>query len=285
MILSIVTITMKDDEGLIRTLRSVARQLDRATIRDDIELIIVDGAARTETTEIARTILGERCSWTAILEGDGGIYAAQNKGLALCVGEYVQFLNGGDSYASIENGLGTVVSALRNERPFWLIAGARYDEVSNEGATIRNIPHSWWRHALGLQSHCHQACYFTTGYLRAIGGHRLDVGLAADFDLIMKCGLVESPYLLDQLLIRYQGGGLSAANGRQLRREAVGIRFERFNATGMAQYVIRFVSAFGFGLRVTKGAIYSTLDPPRLSSFLSRAPTPADGARPDGLNA
>lgn len=267
-----VTITMRDDGGLSKTLRSIAHQLDTSDVigQDDIEVIIVDGAARRETADIARAILGERCSWTAILEADDGIYAAQNKGLALCVGQYVQFLNGGDSYAPIDNGLGGVVSVLKTEHPFWLISGARYEGKMDEGETIRNMPHSWWRHALGLQSHCHQACYFTTGYLRAIGGHRLDVGLAADFDVILKCGIVSSPYMLDHPLIRYQGGGLSAENGQQLRRQAVDIRVDRFNADGAAQHVVRLVSAFGFGLRVVKGATYSALHRRNIPELLAR---------------
>jgi glycosyltransferase involved in cell wall biosynthesis len=90
-LLSIVTINRNDRAGLARTLASVDAQRF-----DDRELIVVDGASTDGSQEVVRSMRPGLVT-TFVSEPDGGIYEAQNKGLALARGTYCLFLNSGDA--------------------------------------------------------------------------------------------------------------------------------------------------------------------------------------------
>lgn len=96
MILSIITINRNNAAGLEKTMRSVASQ-----IGGDFEYVVIDGASTDESVEVIRSFevsLGERLKW--ISEPDKGIYNAMNKGIGMATGDYLQFLNSGDSLVS-----------------------------------------------------------------------------------------------------------------------------------------------------------------------------------------
>ena len=96
MILSIITINRNNAAGLEKTMRSVAAQT-----YGDFEYVVVDGASTDKSVEVIRSLeasFGGRLKW--ISEPDKGIYNAMNKGLGMASGDYLQFLNSGDSLAS-----------------------------------------------------------------------------------------------------------------------------------------------------------------------------------------
>ena len=96
MTLSIITINRNNAQGLEKTMRSVASQID-----GDFGYVVIDGASTDGSVEVIRSFeasLGERLKW--ISEPDKGIYNAMNKGIGMATGDYLQFLNSGDSLVS-----------------------------------------------------------------------------------------------------------------------------------------------------------------------------------------
>ena len=96
MILSIITINRNNAAGLEKTMRSVASQ-----IGGDFEYVVIDGASTDGSVEVIRSFeasFGGRLKW--ISEPDKGIYNAMNKGIGMATGDYLQFLNSGDSLVS-----------------------------------------------------------------------------------------------------------------------------------------------------------------------------------------
>ena len=104
--LSIITINYNNSEGLKRTLQSVENQSCL-----EIEHLIIDGGSSDESVaqiqsyeEGIRSIRVDKhtaypvVSWVS--ERDGGIYDAMNKGVQKATGEYLLFLNSGDTLAS-----------------------------------------------------------------------------------------------------------------------------------------------------------------------------------------
>lgn len=94
---SIVTITYNAEACLKRTLDSV---LDQSFF--NIEHIIVDGKSKDTTMSIVEAY--SDCSQATtgheivvVSERDKGIYDAMNKGLKLATGDYILFLNAGDT--------------------------------------------------------------------------------------------------------------------------------------------------------------------------------------------
>ncbi|MBR4845831.1 MAG: glycosyltransferase [Bacteroidaceae bacterium] len=92
---TIITVTYNAGSTLERTLRSVAKQT-----YPHIEHIIIDGASKDNTLEIAHTH-GKHLA-KIVSEPDKGLYDAMNKGLLLATGDYVCFLNAGDKLHSTD---------------------------------------------------------------------------------------------------------------------------------------------------------------------------------------
>ena len=92
--LSIITITYQAEKFLERTIQSILEQGHRS----EIEYVIVDGASTDGTLALIHTY--QKDIDQVISEKDRGIYDAMNKGLQVVNGEYVLFLNAGDTFAA-----------------------------------------------------------------------------------------------------------------------------------------------------------------------------------------
>ena len=90
---SIITITFNAARTLQRTLDSVACQTYA-----DIEHLIIDGASKDDTLAIAKRYQQQSHHEVVIQsEPDRGLYDAMNKGLQKATGDYLVFLNAGDT--------------------------------------------------------------------------------------------------------------------------------------------------------------------------------------------
>jgi hypothetical protein len=88
--ISIVTICYNRAFDIEKTIKSVVNQ-----IFEDIQYIIIDGGSTDGTLDVINKYKGKIDK--IVSEKDHGVYDAMNKGLALATGDYVLFMNGGDS--------------------------------------------------------------------------------------------------------------------------------------------------------------------------------------------
>ena len=103
--LSIITINYNNCKGLQKTIQSVFTQTFK-----DYEYIIIDGGSTDGSTDIIKNTADGLSYW--ISEPDKGIYNAMNKGIVQAKGEYLQFLNSGDSFSD-EHILSGIFSTAR----------------------------------------------------------------------------------------------------------------------------------------------------------------------------
>ena len=109
--ISIVTITYNAARTLQRTLDSVACQTYA-----DIEHLIIDGASKDDTVAIAeRYKAASRHEVVIQSEPDKGLYDAMNKGLLKATGDYLVFLNAGDTLYAPDT-IETVAKTINNNR-------------------------------------------------------------------------------------------------------------------------------------------------------------------------
>lgn len=92
-VISIITVCYNAEREIEATLKSVKEQSFK-----NYEYIIVDGASKDNTLKVISQSGVEPTH--LVSERDKGIYDAMNKGLALAQGEYLMFLNAGDSLYS-----------------------------------------------------------------------------------------------------------------------------------------------------------------------------------------
>lgn len=91
--LSIITVNFNDAKGLERTIESVISQSYH-----NFEFIVIDGGSSDGSIDIIKKYERHIDYWVS--EHDGGIYQGMNKGLRQAKGDYVNFMNSGDSFYS-----------------------------------------------------------------------------------------------------------------------------------------------------------------------------------------
>ena len=91
--ISIITVTYNAASVLQRTLDSVKVQTCQ-----QIEHLIIDGASKDDTISMVEAYKAQ-CPYEVVVlsEPDKGLYDAMNKGLRLATGDYLVFLNAGDT--------------------------------------------------------------------------------------------------------------------------------------------------------------------------------------------
>jgi glycosyltransferase involved in cell wall biosynthesis len=214
-VLTIVTVCLNDLSGLRATVDSVLMQNDVKF--SNLQHIIVDGGSTDGTLEYLIELAASHSHVVYSSQTDGGVYDAMNRGLGSAEGRWVQFLNSGDAF-SIPSALSVILRTMDDATgpvPKLFVTGAF---IENDGFrdVIRNIPHNWLLHTFGVRPHCHQAMFFDTMLSKAIGGYSLDSSFAADFEFIVRVGLASQIVLVPQLLISYQGGGISYARKQEI---------------------------------------------------------------------
>ncbi len=208
---SIITITYNAERFLERTIQSVIKQ--QAT---DYEYIVVDGGSTDGTLDIIKRHETQITTW--ISEPDRGLYDAMNKGLHRARGEYVWFMNAGDTLHDSQT-LTDLLTTIKNKPADVYYSDALF--VQNDGTPVglrsQVTPHvlppnlTWRDMALGMKV-CHQAFIAR----RSIAPDYPLNNLSADLDWEIRClkaaDLIEPlPFVLCQYLI----GGLSVQQHRR----------------------------------------------------------------------
>ena len=123
---SIVTITYNAARTLQRTLDSVACQTYA-----DIEHLVIDGASKDDTVAIAERYQ-QHSTHTVVIqsEPDRGLYDAMNKGLQKATGDYLVFLNAGDTLYAPDTIETVVQKALASSRIGELMPAVIYGDTA-----------------------------------------------------------------------------------------------------------------------------------------------------------
>lgn len=88
---SIITVNYNNCDGLNKTILSVINQNYK-----DYEFIVIDGGSTDGSVDIIKLHESYITYW--ISEKDDGIYQAMNKGIRQAKGEYLNFMNSGDTF-------------------------------------------------------------------------------------------------------------------------------------------------------------------------------------------
>ncbi len=113
---SIITINFNNKEGLRHTINSVTGQTYK-----DIEYIIIDGGSTDGSVDVIKEYSDKIFYW--ISEPDKGRYNAMNKGIKQATGDYLNFMNSGDTFHS-HTVLEDITNIIRQED---IITGGFYD--------------------------------------------------------------------------------------------------------------------------------------------------------------
>jgi len=169
---TIITVVRNDAAGLEKTICSVTGQN-----YPSLEYIIIDGGSGDGTLDVIRSHAGQIASWVS--EPDRGIYDAMNKGLAKATGDWVNFLNAGDTFAdgsTVPMLMATDLSDIDVVYGDTMTGSARNTFIKRAGS-----PEELGKGMIL----CHQSAFIRTGYVKNAGfDPRFSIG--ADYDQLMK---------------------------------------------------------------------------------------------------
>ena len=204
---SVITVCYNAQATIEDTIQSVIAQTYH-----HVEYIIVDGASKDRTLSIINRYR-DRIA-TVVSEPDKGLYDAMNKGLRLATGDYVCFLNAGDSFHE-DDTLQQMVHTLRELTELPDVLYGETELVDAEGHFVRmrrlQAPeHLTWhsfRHGMLV---CHQA-FFAKRTLAE--PYDLSYRFSADFDwcirIMKKSKVLHNTHLT---LIEYLEEGMTTRN-------------------------------------------------------------------------
>ncbi|MDE5807119.1 MAG: glycosyltransferase [Muribaculaceae bacterium] len=230
-LITIVTITFNAEKELPRTMDSVLEQSYK-----NFEHLIIDGASTDRTLEIARRNPDARI----LSEKDKGLYDAMNKGLANARGEYILFLNAGDTFRSPD-----VLAMYANaaEKGYDIIYADTMivDEEGNDtGPRHYSAPEllTFESFSKGMLV-CHQAFMVRR---QITPQYDLQYRFSADYDWTIKCIRNTEPEKcrnLQTVAINYLSNGMTDKNKFKSLRERFRVMADHY---GLAKTIKRHIA-------------------------------------------
>ncbi len=232
---SIITICYNAEATLEKTIQSVLAQT-----YPNVEYIIVDGASKDNTLAIINRYRPQLSK--VVSEPDKGLYDAMNKGIGLATGDYLCFLNAGDTFFSA-NTLQEMVDTLPADKCPDVIYGETA-LVDAEGQFVRmrrlQAPEvlTWRSFRQGMLV-CHQA-FFARRELVPL--YDLQYRFSADFDwcirIMKQSRLLHNTHLT---LVNYLDEGLTTRNQKASLKERFRIMAKHYGLFSTLLHHLWFV--------------------------------------------
>lgn len=226
---SIITVCYNAANVLETTIDSVVGQS-----YPNIQYIIIDGGSKDGTLDIVQRY-SDKIS-VFVSEPDKGIYDAMNKGLKYVNGEWVNFMNAGDTFhnSNVVNdifGERSIVSGDINK--FQVIGGNTYNVCAKESWVHYAEPSFLIPFRLPFS---HQACF-----VRPPFSFNLKYKIAADYkvlyDIFYKYG-EKSICSLNHIIADYQkDGSFSTVNYRKAKAEYLKIQSRHMSIRWIKEFV------------------------------------------------
>ena len=208
--LSIITINKNNAEGLRRTIESVASQ----TV-PPFEFIIIDGASTDSSIEIIKKYQQHITFWSS--ENDLGIYDAMNKGILLSHGEYLLFLNSGDTLYG-KNIIDFFYSISPSED---IVYGNTEVFKGNKHSVYGKKPYFLKFRMFDSMFAIHQSMFFKHDTFDKYGIYSLKNKIVSDYEHILKILFNKGKiHYLDVIISAYTMDGISSTK-KELRHSEI----------------------------------------------------------------
>jgi glycosyltransferase involved in cell wall biosynthesis len=233
--LSVITVTYNAERTIERTLRSVYEQTC-----SHIEHIIVDGKSTDATVELIRGY--ERPSLKWISEPDRGLYDAMNKAASKASGDYLCFLNAGDTFHSPDTVQQMLNSFGENDFPDILYGETAIVDENGNFLHMRRLraPETltWKSYKQGMLV-CHQAFIVKRELFEP---YDLSYRFSSDFDwcirMTKKAKHIHNTHLT---LINYLNEGMTTANRKASLKERYKIMSKYYGPVSTFLHHVWFV--------------------------------------------
>ena len=232
---SIITVTYNAEKVIEETIQSVITQSYK-----NYEYIIIDGASKDNTLSVIEKY--KDMISNVVSEPDKGLYDAMNKGIAAATGDYLCFLNAGDSFHE-DDTLQLMVHAINGDE----LPDVLYGEtaiVNKDGHFLHmrrlQTPEklTWKSFKQGMLV-CHQAFFAKRSLAEPFN---LSYRFSADFDwcirVMKKAKTLHNTHIT---VIDYLDEGLTTQNHKASLKERFRIMAKHYGWISTVAYHIWFV--------------------------------------------
>lgn len=234
---SIITVTYNAASVLKPTLNSIKEQDFK-----DFEHLIIDGASRDNTLEIARD--AEISQMVIYSEPDKGLYDAMNKSIALAKGKFLIFLNAGDCFADAS----TLSLIAKHATPDTDIIYGQTQIIDSEGVVIgkrhltapKHLTAESFKHGMLV---CHQAF---VARKEIVPIYDMSYKFSADYDWCIKClkKSRKNAYVGDKPIINFLTDGLTNKYHKKSLMERFNIMCKNYGTITTVLLHISFIPRY-----------------------------------------
>jgi len=181
----------------------------------DFQYIIIDGNSADESMEIVSQFYFK--DFLISSEPDDGIYDAMNKGIQKATGEYLIFMNSGDSFYD-DISLDLISKNILNDTSVDIFYGNFF--LGSELVILpTSINISFLR---GKGSICHQATATRRGLLINLEGFNLQYKISSDLHFFIRSYLEKANFkYINEPLVKYITGGISSTFEAAVERKSM----------------------------------------------------------------
>lgn len=205
-LVTIITVSYNAIDSIEETILNVINQS-----YPNIEYIIIDGGSTDGTVDVIKKYAYKISYW--ISEPDRGIYDAMNKGIKLTTGEWINFMNAGDSFYSLD----TIsnISMYFNE-DYNLVYG-KTNMCFAHGTFIRDCS---LRTTSNPMPFVHQSSFCRTELLKK-HPFSLNYRYAADYDFFCRVFKITIACDCHEIISTYALDGVSSNNSIKVNKERI----------------------------------------------------------------
>lgn len=220
--ISIITVCLNAKNTIEKTLLSIFNQTFK-----DIEVIVIDGASKDRTLEIIDKYKDKISHFVS--EPDNGIYDAMNKGIKLATGDFICFLNAGDTFYD-NNILEKVAQKLiKNPECKFLFGDAEY--ISEKGSKVVRYENMKNDFSIIFDNICHQSIFYHKSLFEQFGLYSDKYKIYADWDFNINClakNKVKAIYL-QAIICKFQlGGTCSTPENKKICKKEKQLLIEKY---------------------------------------------------------
>lgn len=170
---SVITVCFNAIQGIEKTISSVLSQS-----YPEIEYIVIDGGSKDGTVDVIQKY-ADRIGYF-VSEPDGGIYDAMNKGVRVATGEWITFLNAGDTYYDSQS----IEAVFSHEIPIDVdvVYGYQVHGYSYGKFVRKQLPLTFFSEGMPFG---HESSFVRAGVMKCIG-FDTNYRIAADYNFFYK---------------------------------------------------------------------------------------------------
>lgn len=236
--ITIITVCYNAEELIEKTVNSVVMQSYK-----DIEFIVIDGASTDSTLNILEKY--RQNIDTLVSEKDTGIYNAMNKAVKLATGDFLIFLNAGDTFYSIDSLKSAAYYLNMSHADLYF---GNINVVEANGSNWIKSFENFDKMTLTSFPLCHQAIFYKRNMFEKISGYDENYKICADHDFNLKALIkynCKAKYI-PVIVSNFQSGGFST------NRSNIKNTVQEINTIALNYYGKKKLKYFNFILSLLK---------------------------------